>query len=295
MYCELFNDVASALEGVKFYVYADDIKIYYPVKSLADCDKFQKILDDFFLWCSNNKFEINSSKCKFIRFSRKLTNINYLYTFNNLTIEECSTICDLGIRLDSKLSFNTHYDFIVSKAMKMLGFIKRFGQEFKDPYVFKTLYMTHVRSILEFATPVWSPFYQLHIDRIERIQRNFTRFAMQRLDWTDQHNIPCYEDRCAVLKLQSLENRRLMFDVMLVFDVLNGRIESSELMSLLNYNVKQYNTRSSSLLMLKTCRTNYAKNSPFNRCVNNFTKFDEHFVHGMSREAFRHYIVNQID
>jgi hypothetical protein len=59
---------------------------------------------------------------------------------------------DLGVMFDDKLTFNVHIDYIVSRAMKCLGFIKRFGREFKDPHVFKVLYCTYVRSILEFAS-----------------------------------------------------------------------------------------------------------------------------------------------
>ena len=33
-------------------------------------------------------------------------------------------------------------------------------------------------SIAEYSSPVWSPLYKSHIELIERIQRNFTRYAM---------------------------------------------------------------------------------------------------------------------
>jgi hypothetical protein len=56
--------------------------------------------------------------------------------------------------LDCKLTFNVQIDYIASKAMIVLGFIKRFGKKFKDPYVHKVLYCTYVRSILEFASSV---------------------------------------------------------------------------------------------------------------------------------------------
>ncbi len=74
--------------------------------------------------------------------------------------------------------------------MKCLGFIKRFGKEFNDPYVHKVLYCTYVRSILEFACNVWSSYFQNSIDRVERIQRNFTRFALRYLNWNDPINLP---------------------------------------------------------------------------------------------------------
>ncbi len=95
--------------------------------------------------------------------------------------------------LDNKLTFNVQIDYIASKAMKVLGFIKRFGKEFKDPYVHKVLFCTCVRSILEFASNVWSPFFQNGIDRIEKVQRKFTRFALK-----------CYPIRCKMLGMSTL-------------------------------------------------------------------------------------------
>ena len=35
-----------------------------------------------------------------------------------------------------------------------------------------------IRPKAEYSSPVWSPLYKSHIELIERIQRNFTRYAM---------------------------------------------------------------------------------------------------------------------
>jgi Reverse transcriptase (RNA-dependent DNA polymerase) len=290
-----FNDVYTVLEGILFAIYADDIKMYLSIRSLNDCIFFQRKLNDFHQWCVNNGLVINLPKCKAISFSRKLTNINFNYNFGNMTIPKGEVVNDLGVKLDSKLYFNAHYDFIVSKAMRMLGFVKRFGREFKDVHVFKVLYMSHVRPILEFSTPIWSPSYQIHIDRIERVQRNFSKFALRCLDWNDYNNIPGYIDRCRILEIHELSKRRVMFDAMMIFDTFSGKIDSNELLSRLNLNVRSYNTRSYSLLHIKTHRTNYGKNNPIERSVLNFLKYESNFDFNMSREVFKRSIVGRFD
>jgi len=66
----------------------------------------------------------------------------------------------------------------------MLGFIKRWSKEFNNPFVLKSLYTSLVRPNLEYASQVWSPFYKIHINRIEAIQKNFNCFALRHLCWS---------------------------------------------------------------------------------------------------------------
>jgi len=59
----------------------------------------------------------------------------------------------------------------VNKAMSVLGFIKRWSKEFDDPYTTKLLFTSLVPPIVEYYSSVWSPQYQVHIDRIESVQK----------------------------------------------------------------------------------------------------------------------------
>jgi hypothetical protein len=56
---------------------------------------------------------------------------------------------------------------MVAKAFAMLGFIKRISLEFGD------LYMSLVRPKLVYASGMWNPFYDVRVDRVERVQRWF--------------------------------------------------------------------------------------------------------------------------
>jgi hypothetical protein len=154
------NDVCDVFDNVHFLIYADDIKIFFPVKTSNDCDFLQSKLNQFFDWCTLNRLSLNVKKCKCITYSRKLSNIIFNYKFDSQEIVRCDVVNDLGVMLDKKLLFDVQIDYIVNKAMKCLGFIKRFGKEFNDLHVHKVLYFTYVRSILEFACNVWSPYFQ---------------------------------------------------------------------------------------------------------------------------------------
>ena len=45
-----------------------------------------------------------------------------------------------------------------------------------------TCYQTYLRPVLEYVSVVWSPHYQLDIDKLEMVQRQFARFALNKKD-----------------------------------------------------------------------------------------------------------------
>ncbi|XP_055614779.1 uncharacterized protein LOC129761101 [Toxorhynchites rutilus septentrionalis] len=125
---------------------------------------------------------LNPSKCSVISFSRKRSSIIFEYKLHGVKLDRVSTIKDLGVMLDSKLTFRDHVSYIIAKASRTLGFIFRVTKRFKD------VHCSLVRSILEYACVVWSPYYQNSVHRIESIQRKFIRFALRNLPFTNLPN-----------------------------------------------------------------------------------------------------------
>jgi hypothetical protein len=130
----------------------------------------------------------------------------------------------------------------------MVGFVKRLSCKFRDPYTLQALYVSLVRPKLEYAICVWRPFYGAHIDRIERVQKKFVRHALRGLRWTDMFDLRPYVDRCALIRLETLAERRANACVMFIFEILSGRVNSSNLLSLISINAPWYHTRTSDFL-----------------------------------------------
>ncbi|XP_055590232.1 putative nuclease HARBI1 [Uranotaenia lowii] len=70
------------------------------------------------------------------------------------TIARVSSVKDLGITMDTKLTFDEHISASISRAYVTLGFIRRNTQNFRDIYCLRTLFCTHVRSILEYGIQI---------------------------------------------------------------------------------------------------------------------------------------------
>lgn len=189
-------------------------------------------------------------------------------------------IKDLGIYLDSKLLFRHHIDFIVQKAFRLLGFIFRMSREFKNVKTIITLYMTFVRSGLEFGSVVWSPCYCTYIDQIERIQRRFIKHL--NFKFCPDRISASYERCLSDYRMMSLANRRLFLDFSFLYKLLNNKIDSFYCMQNINFNVTSYSTRLGSTFYLHKSNTIAHMNSPLYRLctnyMNNFRSIDIFYI-----------------
>ena len=78
------------------------------------------------------------------------------------------------------------------------------------------IYKAIILPILEYASTVWSPSKVKQINRIERIQRKVTKFAF---NWTSMYS---YSERLEILKLPTLQWRRLHLDLLLTHKLVHG-------------------------------------------------------------------------
>lgn len=216
------NDLYELLSSFNLS-YADDLKIFRVIASSADCVELQEDINRLLIWCDDNGMRVNSKKCKVISFSRSNSISLHQYNMGLDFLERVDSICDLGVTIDSKLRFNEHISIITAKAFTVLGFIRRHASGFTDIYCLKTLFCSLVRSILEYASPVWSPFYVKHNLAIERIQKSFLRFALRHLPWNDPINLPSYPERLKLINLESLSARRIRSQRLFVFDLITNQ------------------------------------------------------------------------
>ena len=116
------NDLTNRLDS-HHLMYADDLKIFRVISSLIDCAALQQDIDIVTSWCKLNGMAINGTKCKVISFARMRTQWRYEYKANGSSLERVYSMKDLGVIMNSKLSFNEHIAATTSKAFALLGFI----------------------------------------------------------------------------------------------------------------------------------------------------------------------------
>lgn len=186
-------------------------------------------------WCNINGMILNTSKCSFISFTRKLKRIDTSYSLDSVVLDRVDEIRDLGVTLDSKLKFATHVNNIVKNAAKILGFLKRALRGFKQNRTRIILYNSMVRSCLEYSSTAWNPVYAAPSQRLESIQRAFTRY-LAFLTPCISHKQSYYE-RLSFFNMNTLKTRRTLSDLIFLHKVLNGKISCADLISSINFTV----------------------------------------------------------
>ena len=119
-----------------------------------------------------------SLSVRFLRIARVKSVIDRDYFLGGNKLERVKVEKDLGVLVSDNLSWNNHVDHIASKAQRMLNLLHRTCRDINDIKTKKLLYTTWVRSRLEYASVVWSPFTKKNIVKLEQIQRRATRLIL---------------------------------------------------------------------------------------------------------------------
>lgn len=283
-----FNDVTRVIRHSKCSLYADDLKVYREVKSLEDSLRLQHDLAAISRWCVENFLNLNVQKCVTISFFRIRSPVRFSYVIDGSVVKRVNEVRDLGVVFTENVSFNRHIEVVIAKAYSMLGFVKRVCRDFRNVEALKSLYFAYVRSHLEYASLVWSPYYQSHIDSIESIQKDFLIYALRRTVRRGQdYRLPSYVSRCESIGLESLSRRRFNLAALFVYDILTGRVDSPELLDKFKVNVPTRNFRNSRYLVLARHRSNYGLFEPVNNLSRIFNLFSHHQAVSATRGAFR--------
>lgn len=263
------NDLTTLLKSDNLF-YADDLKLYRSILDPSDCDILQTDINTLLWWCARNGMKVNQKKCKVITFHRTRSPTLNEYVMENVALERVQSIKDLGVVLDRKLNFNDHVSATVAKSHAMLGFLRRNAAWFDDIHTLKALYCSLVRSVLEYAAPIWAPYFAVHQQSIERVQRRFTRFAARVLPWSDPSVMVPYENLCALFQLPTLNSRRTLLQRLFIFDVLQNNIDCSFLLENVRLHAPARRLRDVQLLWIAGHRTTYGYNNPLDACCRKF-------------------------
>lgn len=177
---------------------------------------------------------------------------------------------------------------VIAKAYSMLGFLKTICKDFKSVEALKSVFFAHVRSRLEYASNVWSPYYQKDSDAIESIQKKCLIYALRRSVRRDEnYRLSSYSSRCRSVGIESISRRRINLSVMFAFDVLSSRIDSPDVISKFVVNAVDRPLRNVRYFTLDAHRSNYGIFEPVNYESRAFIVFAHLYDGAVSRYSFR--------
>ena len=135
---------------------------------------------------------------------------------NGNALPVANEVKDLGVIVDDKLTFNGHIDQIVQRAYSRANLIHKCFLS-RDVSTLTRAFCVYVRPMLEYASCIWSPHLQNNVQKVESVQRKFTKrlLGFKSLD---------YKTRLLRLGLDSLEMRRLQQDLIYTYKILFGHV-----------------------------------------------------------------------
>ena len=274
------NDVIDFVDSPAVCkLYADDVKLYSEIDFCTD--SITSSLERIEEWSETWQLKINASKCAVLNLGPN--NPCVQYSIDRVNLPNVTSIRDLGVVYNDKLNFEDRISNIVFKAYQRVNLILR-GFTSRNTRLLTRAFTTFVRPLLEYCTPAWSPYLLKDIDKIENVQRCFTRRLFPRSLYT-------YNERLFLLGLEPLESRRLKYDIKLYYQIIHGQVGIEK--SIFNLIPKDHDTRGHDFrLQRQLYPTNSLANTFSNRAIDCWNSLPASIVSVQSFAAFKRQIKN---
>ena len=279
------NDVVDIFSDltVSSSLFADDLKLYTRYNLDAAHNDLQTAITRLVEWAELWQLQVSIPKCSAFRIVNPRCQLNdsikqLSYSIDGTVLPFVDSIRDLGIHHDCQLKYDRHISLITHNAFKRAVLILKCFHT-RDVRILKHAFCTYVRPLLEFSSLIWSPNYCYLIDKLESVQRFFTR----RLHGLHQLS---YKERLAVLGLETLERRRIIYDLVFCYKYLHGCVDLNipNFLCVQNYD----KTRNNGVKLYKPmCRLEVRKTFLANRVVNVWNSLPADVVLSHSLQMFK--------
>ena len=220
MFTVYVNDLPSIVHNCKPECYVDDSKLYisFSVNKLDSViDQVNKDLDQICHWCCRNYLLINPEKTKVLVLGtrQRLQQLpSFSITLLSKHIKPVPVVKDLGVHLDSCLSYSDHVVKTVSSCMYILFQINRV-KHVLDRNTLLLVIHSLVLSKLFYCSSVWSNTSKENVKKMQLVQ-NFAARIIVGLRKFD-HVTPALKE----LKWLNVIDQLYLRDAVLVFKSLN--------------------------------------------------------------------------
>jgi hypothetical protein len=174
------NDIPVPSRHVELALYADDTAVIATSHKPALLVSYlESYLADLELWLRKWRNAINVSKSMAMLFTRGRIQYPRPVALFGEPIVWVDTARYLGESLDKRLTWATHIDQVRKKASQRLGvlgplFNRRSGVSIRNGVL---LYRQLIRSMMDYACPVWRSAARSHIRKLQVLQSKYLRIA----------------------------------------------------------------------------------------------------------------------
>lgn len=216
LFCIFINDLPDRFKFSDPSIYADDLKF---VSVNVDVIDTQYDLNALNNWAKENKSEPSATKCTKVIFRGK----SYDHTLAGHVLQASEQAKDLGIYIDSKLSWTKHIDSRLTKANKAFYCVRR-NISHKVPIPIKLkVFKSIIVPILTYGLFCTNPS-RGDLKRLEHFQKRV-------LNWILPYNMNEYADKLRNLNILPLTMFNQLNDLLLLSSLENSGNQISNLKS----------------------------------------------------------------
>ena len=211
------NDLLDTFSEVTCTAFADDVKLYS-----EDPLKLQAALTQVEIWCQKWQLSLSVEKCSVLLLG---TGAEVPLTLLGLPLPYSTTVKDLGVIIDKKLSFSQHCQKLVGRAKSSSHTLLKCFSSGRVSSLLRA-YLTYIRPKLEPSTQVWNSITEKDSQLVERGQKYFTRMLFLKCGLKKKS----YPERLQYLKIDTLSNRRFKLDLSLCHKIYHGKTHCPDLL-----------------------------------------------------------------
>ena len=261
------NDLSTVAKFSNIESYVDDTKIYLSCTSKDIHSCLQQVSEDLKSiagWCCANHLLINPDKTKLVLFgTRQLVSKLPDVTVSFLGQQLCPVLSakDLGVTLDSGLTFNNHISSLSSSLLSSLYQKSRVRHLFSKDVLYIMINCI-VFSKLFYCSAVWAGTYKQNIHKLQLMQ-NFAACIL-----TDTGKYDHITPALKALGWLTIEEQLRLRDVTMMYKCVNNLVPPYISCKIgKRSNAHAYNLRNSEDLNLPGCRTAAAQSGFFYRAA----------------------------
>ena len=141
-------------------IYADDTLLHQDIDPTTALWVIHKLQDSAASdWADSWKGRFGHQKTALLCIGRlgedSMSSLRSL-TIENEPITAVTSYKDLGVYLSSDLKWSVHVEHVIKNGLKKAGLLRWLAQDLPAELI-STMYLTYIRSTLEYASQVWHP------------------------------------------------------------------------------------------------------------------------------------------
>ena len=282
---DITGTVLSANSTISLY--ADDMLLFKTINSLDDYADLQKDIDSLNNWVTANRLSFNTSKCKYMLFTRKkYPSYPPTLMIDSSALQRVYSYKYLGLRLTSStLCWSDHINDICVKAKKLVGIRYRRFYKNMEPQSLFQLYLALVRPHTEYACQVWNPHLQRHMQQLERVQRFALRMCSKQWDLG-------HDDLLNLFSVPSLVDRRKYLSLCTMYKIVYDLVYFP--LSVFVPRVTSLRSGSKVLYHQPFARTNAFLHSFVPNSCSVWNSLPAHITHACSLPVFKSSLINSL-